>query len=455
MNTLQVLLFIYSAVLVINILASLILLKLHSHTLFKTLIAIWGFTLVNFVLQGIFIKPGMAMYLSFSTYLCVSFSFCHFTHYILKSPNTSKKVVFSSLVLFGFGLINLQMTSNFTIASWLSSIAISLPMFSCAHKLWRSDAGNGLKALGILLFLNALHFLDYPILRSQPVGALFGFSFALIILFGFSTFLPGLILLQISKDYSLGLEIEVKERTKELEEALKQNKTLVNILCHDLSTPLTVLNFYFDEILFEQQSAIHTKYGSKAKRSLQTLLDIVAKVKELQAIGFGKKNIEFQKVDLNELVSELIIDFENQLADKKIKIEFINLTNSIVFIKGDRELLKNQILANLMSNAIKFSFEMTSILIQIKEENGIIEFSIEDRGIGIPDELIPNLFSLTQKTSRMGTYNEKGTGLGLPLVHACLEIMGGKIKVESLAKEDSEQKSGSKFIIQFEKPLAA
>lgn len=451
LDPLQILLLIYSATLVINLIGGIVLFKLHSHELFKILIAMWGFSLLNFLLQGIFLTPGLGMYISFSTYLFVSFCLYHFSNFILKSKDSFYAVEILCAALFLMGLIVLLITKNYFLGSWFAAIAIAVPMVISSYRLWNSQAGFGPKSLSILLFFNAVHFLDYPILRAHPLGALWGFSIALVLLFGFSAFFPGFILLQISKDYASGLEREVKSRTKELEEAFDQNKTLVNILGHDLSTPLTVLDFYFEEIMTEKASPVHVEYGAKAVRSLQTLFRIVAKVKDLQSITYGKQNVENKKIHLCEVVTEIIRDLENSLALKKLNCNFVNLTNSDVVILGDRDLLKNQILSNLISNAIKFSYPNSRIDIIISENIKYVNVTVEDQGIGIPNDLLPKIFKWSEKTSRHGTNGERGTGLGLPLVKTCVEMMKGSIRVESISKESLDSKTGSKFIIQFDR----
>jgi signal transduction histidine kinase len=450
-NQLQILLTIYSIILVINLAASIVLYRLYSHKLFKLLIGMWGGCLLNFLLQGIYNNPGLEMYVSFSTYLLVSFSLHHFSNYVLKKNESFYKLAAVCVGLFFTGIIILLMSHNYFWASWFAASSIVIPMFMSSYQLWRSKIGSGEKVLALLLFFNAAHFLDYPILISHELGALWGFSIALMLLFAFSTFLPGYILIQISRNYSSSLETEVKNRTKELEDAVDQNKILVNILCHDLSSPLTTLNFYFDEIKNEQFSPVHIEYGSKAMRSMEKILNIVAKVKDLQAFSYDKKMVEIKKINLLEVITESIEDFETTLTEKRLVINVINLTTQEVSIMADWDLLKNQVLSNLLSNAIKFSQNDNHINITVLKNENFILVTIEDKGIGIPSSLLPGLFKWSEQTSRIGTNGEQGTGFGLPIVKACIEMMKGNIRVESVTKDQLDSDSGSKFILQFDR----
>jgi signal transduction histidine kinase len=449
-NTLQILLIIYTTVLVINLAVSTVLYKLYSHHLFKILIAMWAFSLINFCLQGLFISPGLGMYFSFATYFFVSLSLNYFSNTLLKQRPMNPLILFPSLGIIFCGAIAYLLTSSFTFASWFAAISIAIPLLVSAYQLGRSQVG-GAKILAVLLFVNAIHFLDYPILRSHSTGALIGFSIALVLLFTFSTFFPGFILYQISRDYSTGLEKEVKLRTQELEDTVDQNKALVNILCHDLSSPLTVLIFYFEEIMREMPSPVHVEYGSKAQRSLRTMLNIVTKVKEMQAIAQGKQTLQLYKVDVEEVLQEVLQDYESQLKAKDLKVVFYKNSERRIIIDGDKVIFKSQVFSNIFSNAIKFSYPGSIIKLSLTKENGIVLVAVEDHGMGIPKDLIDKLFKWSEKTNRYGTNNEKGTGFGLPLAKIYVEMMKGSISVESRTDKNSQADTGTKFTIQFDK----
>lgn len=452
-DTLQILLSIYSVLLLINIAVSAVMWRVHKYDLFKDLLFVWSFSLLNFILQGIFMKPGVGMYISFSTYLLVSLSLYQFSCFTLKKNPAHFVMISICSFLFLTGLAVIFLFDNYEVGSAFSALAIAIPMFTSSYQLWISKVGRWTKVFASLLFFNALHFLDYPILRSHPTGAIWGFSIALFILFSFSAFFPSFILLQIAKNYSNQLEQDVSNRTIELEEALAQNKTLVNILCHDLSTPLTVLDFYFEEV--EVKGGIgegqkdQTLYGEKAKRSLKTLFEIVNKVKDLQTISFSKKKVELEKVCLQEIIVEVARSFEDSLSKKNLIINLPDLTRAPIYILGDKELLKNQIFANLISNAIKFSHQNSSIDISLDNDVLHTTITVADHGIGIPPEILNRIFKWSEQTNRLGTNLEKGTGFGLPLVKTCVDIIGARIRVES--QTQGETNTGSKFIIQFDK----
>lgn len=449
-DLLPVLLLIYSAVLVANIVISTVMWKLHKSAFFKILIMMWTFSLINFVLQGFFMNPGVGMYAAFSSYVLVSFSLLYFTNHLLGNKKNYLTLGALCVVLLSIGL-GLVLNNAYVTGSWFAAVAITLPQLRASLDLFKSRYGQGSQALAFLLVFNSLHFLDYPILRFNPHGAIAGFSIALFLLFSFSAFFPGFILFQITKGYADRLKEEVKNRTRELEEATEQNKSLVNILCHDVAAPLTVLDFYFEIMPQEADLEIKKHYEKNAMRSLKTLLEIVETVKELQTFSYGKVDMEMVPVEPIEVIEEVSASFERTLKEKNIQIRLNNNLSADSKISADRGILKNQVLSNLVSNAIKFSHSNSYLEIILREDNSHVELTIKDHGVGVPPELMPKLFKACERTTRLGTSKEKGTGFGLALVKTCIEMMGANIRVESQVETDYNSDHGSSFIIQFEK----
>lgn len=101
-----------------------------------------------------------------------------------------------------------------------------------------------------------------------------------------------------------------------------------------------------------------------------------------------------------------------------------------ISVFADMDMLKT-IMRNLVSNAIKFTNNGGSIIIDAKENSGIVLVSVSDNGIGIKPDKLSNLFDISQKQTTKGTEEESGTGLGLILCKEFVEINGGKIWAES------------------------
>ena len=108
----------------------------------------------------------------------------------------------------------------------------------------------------------------------------------------------------------------------------------------------------------------------------------------------------------------------------------INMVDKEITVRADKDML-NTILRNLISNAIKFSFNNTSIYVRHFDEKEVDRISVEDEGIGISNDDIDKLFRLDVSTKLVGFSESKGSGLGLVLCKELIEKQGGKIWVES------------------------
>jgi signal transduction histidine kinase len=126
--------------------------------------------------------------------------------------------------------------------------------------------------------------------------------------------------------------------------------------------------------------------------------------------------------NLNDIISNAIVDFRNQIKDGKIiKLEF--LYNDAVFVKADKQRIL-EVISNLLSNSLKFT-EEGAITIETRRQDGDVVVTVKDTGTGIASELIPRLFS------KFSTKSQQGTGLGLYISKSIVEAHGGKIWAEN------------------------
>ena len=111
--------------------------------------------------------------------------------------------------------------------------------------------------------------------------------------------------------------------------------------------------------------------------------------------------------------------------------------------------LLNNILNNIVSNALKFSKSGDTILINIKKINNQVILEIKDQGIGMPDHIKENLFSKNHPTTRIGTSGEEGTGFGMLLMHTFLKTFNGTIETESFDIQNHPTNHGTLFRLKF------
>jgi signal transduction histidine kinase len=214
----------------------------------------------------------------------------------------------------------------------------------------------------------------------------------------------------------------------------------MSILAHDLKSPFTAL-LGLSEILIEgirkldidEIEEIASSINKSAQNSYNLLEDLLLWARTQK----GKIPFRPQKWGLKDICRQ-ILNILNPIATaKSIKISYFAACEINVY--ADKEMLKT-VLRNLVTNAIKFSHTGGVINISAEKTDSDITISVSDSGIGISNDNIKKLFSISEVLSTKGTAGETGTGLGLLLCKEFIEKHGGKIWVESEAGEGSDFK---------------
>lgn len=227
------------------------------------------------------------------------------------------------------------------------------------------------------------------------------------------------------------MDEELKESESKLREMVATKDKFFNIIAHDLRSPFNAIMGFSD--LLEEQMKEKNYEGieeysrfihSASKRSMSLLSNLL----EWSRSQTGKIKFEPEYFDLAFLIKEVVELFKDVAEQKSIQLRKVMPAN--ILFRADKSMIEN-ILRNLISNAIKFSNVNGIILIQIDDNEKDLVVSIKDNGVGIEPENIPKLFRLDINYTTPGTQKEKGTGLGLLLCKEFVEKHGGKLKVES------------------------
>ncbi len=249
---------------------------------------------------------------------------------------------------------------------------------------------------------------------------------------------PGLSFLVICQDISA---LKISESRLQL---LNQTKDkLFSVIAHDLKNPFTVLVSYSELIAKNAKRFDVEKICDMAQRmnvsakQAYTLLENLLYWSSVQSGLLKAQPVEIQSLDLLEEASRLCT---SQADAKDIKIKIDAPKELIVF--SDKQMTAT-ILRNLISNAIKFSFPNSEVLITAKQINEQIIFSVIDYGMGIAEEYKENLLHLSNSSSSLGTASEAGTGLGLILCMEFAELNKARIYFES------EIGKGTSFFLAF------
>lgn len=225
---------------------------------------------------------------------------------------------------------------------------------------------------------------------------------------------------------------DLKQKNKELNELNITKDKFFSILAHDLKNPFNAI-LGLSELM--QNNA--TRYPPEKTQRLSThihtsskqVYSLLENLLDWSRIQTGRIKPSPQEINI-ELFMQTINDLLSPMAmAKNIDLQIINKTDKHIF--ADAQML-NTVLRNLITNALKFTYNGGKVSVTIKQQNDdYVLFIISDTGIGIACEHIEKLFKIDSKLSKTGTNNETGTGLGLILCKDFVEMNNGKIWVES------------------------
>ena len=250
----------------------------------------------------------------------------------------------------------------------------------------------------------------------------------------------------------LGVSMDIskrKEAESNLVEALKKEKKLgelksrfVSMASHEFRTPLsTILSsaFLVEKYTTEEQQPKREKHLERIVSSVNNLTNILNEFLSVGKIEEGKIGLTLAEFNIKKLIETMIQDMSQSLKKgQQIKYEH----NGEELVVLDSSILKN-ILMNLISNAIKFSFEDSLIEIATFTDDAAIKVEVKDHGIGIPEQDKDHLMERFFRANNANTV--QGTGLGLYIVSKYVERMKGKITYSS------EENKGTTFNIIFSK----
>lgn len=241
---------------------------------------------------------------------------------------------------------------------------------------------------------------------------------------------------------------ELKIKAEALAESLRKEKELSQIkdsfitnASHQFRTPISVIRWLIELLgseksnkpLAEVKSTITEIYDNTKKLS-----QIVGDLLLISELGIGYKKKNEKKIDFIILLNEIIDEYKNEIENKKVKIQFLKPEK--LEILAQRQPLK-QAFGNLIINAITYSREGGDIKIELKKQDNEMLFSIQDSGIGIPEQDKSLIFSQFFRGKNSIEMKNVGTGLGLFIVKTVIDGHDGKIWFES------EQNKGTTFYI--------
>lgn len=242
------------------------------------------------------------------------------------------------------------------------------------------------------------------------------------------------------------LAASIEYMANEMNTLEEDQRKFVSNVSHDFRSPLTSIKGYVEAMLdgtipLEMQD----KYLNIILFETERLNKLTESILELNKYGaHGRTILDLTNFDINHTIKMTALTFEGRCKEKHLSFELI-LTGKTLFVRADMSKIE-QVIYNLIDNAIKFSHNGSTITIETTEKNGKVFISVKDTGIGIPKDSLNKIWERFYKTDLSRGKDKKGTGLGLAIVREIIQAHGENINVIST------ESVGTEFI--FTLPLA-
>ncbi|SDX29530.1 two-component system, OmpR family, sensor histidine kinase VicK [Marininema mesophilum] len=213
----------------------------------------------------------------------------------------------------------------------------------------------------------------------------------------------------------------------------RQRKEFVANVSHELRTPLTTIKSYLealDEGGAMEDPELAKRFLRVTRQESERMTRLIHDLLQLSRLDAQKVRFNRQPVAIEEILSDAVERFSISAEQKNIDISF-RFNDHLPKIYGDRDQL-DQVLDNLISNAVKYTPEERSITVSARRRSdGFVVVAVSDRGIGIPQKDLALIFERFYRVDKARSRNMGGTGLGLAIAREIIEAHGGSIDIDS------------------------
>lgn len=227
-------------------------------------------------------------------------------------------------------------------------------------------------------------------------------------------------------------KLELEKKVSALEELNKIKSEFISIASHELRTPLAITKEAVMLILDKLAGEINEKQESllvKARENIERLRRMLEDLLDMSRIESGRLKLRYSLVNLNDLLKENSDFFIKQAQAKGVGLEY-SLPEDEVNIFIDTERI-NQVIINLINNAIKFTEEGGKVTVELKILENRIRVGVIDTGVGISKSDLSKIFLRFVQVNKIPGFERKGLGLGLSIVKELIEKHGGEVWAES------------------------
>ncbi|SEA90537.1 Signal transduction histidine kinase [Pseudobutyrivibrio sp. ACV-2] len=244
---------------------------------------------------------------------------------------------------------------------------------------------------------------------------------------------------------------ELEDAKEQAEAASKSKSAFLSNMSHEIRTPINAILGMNEMILRESKEKEIKHYAEAIRSSGHNLLGIINNVLDFSKIEVGKMDIMPVEYELASLLNDLVTMVKSRAEEKGLSIR-VNIDQNIPHILYGDEIRIKQIVTNILTNAVKYT-EKGGIVLSVKlsknpdnesddcfvhsnercslNKTAVLEFSVEDTGIGIKKEDLSRLFNSFERVDEKINRTIEGTGLGIAITESLLQLMGSKLIVES------------------------
>ncbi|WP_448698712.1 sensor histidine kinase [Mucilaginibacter sp. AW1-3] len=237
----------------------------------------------------------------------------------------------------------------------------------------------------------------------------------------------------------------IKEKNAQIEIANQVKDEILGIVAHDLRNPLAAIEsiatlMQMDDNIDEESEDNILMIKASCERARMIINDLIE-----VARNDVDNEFEVHKTDLNKFLLQIVEQWMH--TGNKPKIAYYGPQKPVFAWINEEKM--HRVMDNLISNAVKFSDEDEGIEVSLRDVNNAAFIDVKDFGVGIPDNLLPNIFDRFSKASRTGLHGEESIGLGLSIVKQIITKHGGQVNVKSV------ETKGTTFTISLTQSLAS
>jgi two-component system phosphate regulon sensor histidine kinase PhoR len=223
-----------------------------------------------------------------------------------------------------------------------------------------------------------------------------------------------------------------KNEIRELKEREAFRREFIGNVSHELKTPIFNIQGYILTLLDGgiNDPEINLKYLKRANKSVERMINLVQDMDALNKLESGVIDLDVKAFDIAAMVKDVFEVLDVKAANRKIKMELVRDFERPVRVSADPYKIE-QVLLNLVSNAIKYGKEKGRVEVRFFDMDDKILIEVSDNGLGIPEKDVPRIFERFYRVDKSRTREAGGSGLGLAIVKHILDVHKQTINVRS------------------------